>query len=100
MKFHGFAAAAVLLAGWTIGLDRLEWFVVYILIAVVWAAELFNTAVEELANIARDELELDWEATKRARDTAAGAVLVLAVMAAFLGAGIFVVRILEILGMA
>jgi diacylglycerol kinase len=100
MKFHGFAAAAVLLAGWVVGLDRLEWFIVYILMALVWSAELFNTAIEELANVVRDELGLDWEATRRARDTAAGAVLVLAVMAAFLGSGIFLVRIVEILGWA
>lgn len=98
MRFHGVAAVFVLLAGWIIGLDRLEWFVVYILIALVWAAELINTAVEELANIVRDELKLEWGVTRRARDTAAGAVLVLSIMAALLGVGIFLVRILELLG--
>lgn len=99
MKFHGVAAVLVLMVGWLIGLDRIEWFIIYILIALVWAAELINTAIEELANIVRDELGLDWEATRRARDTAAGAVLVLAIMAAFLGGGIFLVRILELLGL-
>ncbi|MBD3250013.1 MAG: diacylglycerol kinase family protein [Candidatus Pacebacteria bacterium] len=97
MKFHGIAAVIVWLTGALIGLDRLEWFVIYILIALVWAAELFNTAIEELANIVRDEFDLDWQATKRARDTAAGAVLVLSIMAAFLGGGIFLVRLIELL---
>ncbi len=100
MRFHGAAAVLVLLAGGLIGLDRLEWFMIYILIGLVWAAELFNTAIEELANIVRDELHLSYEATRRARDTAAGAVLVLSTVAAFLGGGIFLIRLLEIFGLA
>lgn len=98
MRFHGVAALLVVSVGIILGLNRLEWFVIYILIGLVWAAELFNTAVEELANIVRDELGLDWQATKRARDTAAGGVLVLSVVAAFLGGGIFIVRVFELLG--
>lgn len=97
MRFHGAAAALVLLAGLITGLSFLEWFLIILLIALVWAAELFNTAVEELANITRDELNLDYEATRRARDTAAGAVLVISIAAAFLGVGIFVNRIIFLL---
>ncbi len=100
MRFHGFAAGIVLIAGALIGLDRLEWFVVWILIGLVWAAELFNTSLEELADIIRDEEGLSYEATRRARDTAAGAVLVLAAVAALLGGGIFIVRLIEIFELA
>jgi diacylglycerol kinase len=96
MRFHGFAALAVLILGAIIGLDRLEWFIVYMLIAMVWAAELFNTAIEELADLIRDHEHLSYQATRRARDIAAGAVLVTALLAAWLGGGIFLVRLVEI----
>jgi diacylglycerol kinase len=98
MKFHGVVAVLVVVSGAIIGLDRLEWFMVYLLIGLVWAAELINTAIEELADLIRDEEGLSYQATKRARDTAAGAVLVLAVVAAFLGGGIFIVRLIEVMG--
>ncbi len=100
MRFHGFAALAVLILGAIIGLDRLEWFIVYILIALVWAAELFNTAIEELADLIRDHEHLSYQATRRARDIAAGAVLVTALFAAWLGGGIFLVRLVEIFDLA
>lgn len=93
MKFHGVAALVVLWLSWYLQLVFCEWVVVLVLIGLVWAAELINTAVEELANIVRDELKLDYEATKRARDTAAGAVLVLAIISAIIGLLIFIPKL-------
>ncbi len=93
MRFHGVMAVLVVAAGWWVGLSKLEWILVVVSIGLVWAAELINTAVEELANIVRDELELGYEATTRARDTAAGAVLVLAAAAAIIGLCIFLPKI-------
>ncbi|MEA2056413.1 MAG: diacylglycerol kinase family protein [Patescibacteria group bacterium] len=90
MKFHGIAALVVLWLGWYVQLDLAEWIVILVLIGLLWSAELVNTAIEELANIVRDELDLDYQATKRARDTAAGAVLVLATASVIIGSLIFI----------
>lgn len=98
MKFHAVAAIGVWLAGCVVGLDRVQWFIIYILIALVLSAELFNTAIEELSDLIKDQEHLSFKATKKVRDLSAGAVLVISIMAAFLGGGIFVVRILQLLG--
>lgn len=90
MKFHGLAALLVITLGFIVKLNQKEWITILVLIGLVWAAELINTAVEELANLVRDELELDYQATTRARDTAAGAVLVLAIVAAIVGLIVFI----------
>jgi len=90
MKVHGLAAAVIIPASFYFKLNQAEWIVVLTLIGLVWAAELMNTALEELANIVRDELKLSYEATRRVRDCAAGAVWVLAIVAAIVGGMIFI----------
>ncbi|MBD3279824.1 MAG: diacylglycerol kinase family protein [Candidatus Pacebacteria bacterium] len=89
MKIHGLAAVIVIAAGLVFNLNVGEWVLVLILIGLVMAAELINTAVEELADTVRDELKLDYGATTRARDVAAGAVLVLAIIAGLIGLLLF-----------
>lgn len=98
MKVHGAAAGLVVLLGLVLGLSWLEWVEVFLLIGMVWSAEMFNTAIEELANIVRDELKLSYAATRRARDLAAGAVLVVAVIACVIGLRIFVPKMLAVIG--
>lgn len=97
MRVHGLAAVSIILLSFLLQISLLEWLVVLLLIGLIFAAELVNTAVEELSNIVRDELKLSYSATKRARDVAAGAVLVLAIVAALIGSVIFVPRLLPLL---
>lgn len=89
MRFHLIVAIITTLAGLYYNLNQWEWTVILILMGLVISAEMVNTAVEELANIVRDKLKLSYHATTRARDVAAGAVLVLAVIAAVIGLMIF-----------
>lgn len=96
MKVHGIAAVVVVIGGLWLGLSQVEWLVILLMIALIWAGELVNTAVEELSNLVRDELKLGYEATRRARDVAAGAVLVRAVAVTAIGMFIFVPKILEL----
>ncbi len=96
MKFHGIATAAVLIFGLILGLSKIEWFTVLILIGVIWSAELVNTSIEELANIIKDHEGLDYYATTRTRDIAAASVLILAIIAAIIGLIIFVPKFLII----
>ena len=89
MKVHIFVAIVVVVLGFLVSLTRYEWMMVVISIGVVWSAELFNTAIENLADILRDEDHLSYQATKNARDLAAGAVLAVSIAAAVIGAIIF-----------
>lgn len=94
MKVHLLALSIVLLVGSWLSLTQLEWIIVLLLSALVISAEMINTSLEELANITRDELKLSYAATRRARDTAAGAVLVVAFVAAIIGSTIFVPKLM------
>lgn len=89
MRVHGIAALLVILTGLWFGITRFEWLVIFIFIAAVWSLEMINTAIEDLANTMRDTNHLGYEATKKARDVAAGAVLIMALIAAICAVIIF-----------
>ena len=95
MRVHVVGAIFAIWLGAFFHISKTEWYVVMILIAAVFALEMLNTAIEELANIVRDELKLSYKATKRARDIAAGAVFVMAIVATIIGTMIFLPRILN-----
>lgn len=79
---HGAATLGVgALAGW-LALSRLEWCALVLAIALVWTAELMNTALEQLCDAT--SMEPDPQ-IGRAKDAAAGAVLVAAIGAAAVG---------------
>lgn len=94
MKVHLFAAFVAIILGNVYRLSLTEWFVILILIGIVFALEMVNTAIEELSNIVRDELKLSYKATQRARDVAAGAVFVMAIIAALIGSAIFLPKMI------
>jgi diacylglycerol kinase len=82
MRIHVLAMVIVVVVGLVLDYTRGEWLIIIFLIAAVMSAEVMNTAVEEVCNIIRDRLRLDYAATRRARDLAAGAVLIIAIAAA------------------
>jgi diacylglycerol kinase len=74
MVFHLAAAVAVLVANYLLGVSRTEWLITLMLIGVVWMAEIFNTAIEKLADrVTRDQDPM----IGQAKDLAAGAVLII-----------------------
>jgi undecaprenol kinase len=75
MKFHAFAAAAAILVSCYARLQAGQWLWVLLSIALVWSAELMNTAVEHAVDLASPERS---ELAKLAKDAAAAAVLVAA----------------------
>lgn len=97
MKVHGMATIMVLFLGFFFQISLMEWILILLMIGLVMSAEMVNTAIEEVCNSMRDELGLPYKSSKRARDVAAGAVLVLAIVAAIIGSIIFVPRILSLL---
>lgn len=90
LRIHfAFAAAAVFL-GSALRISRAEWAVVVALIALVISLELLNTAVEALADLASPTFH---PLAKTAKDTAAGAILVVALGSAAAGLIIFLPRL-------
>ncbi|RZK54271.1 MAG: diacylglycerol kinase family protein [Hymenobacter sp.] len=86
LQFHAVATAAVLGAGWYFGLSLTEWALVALAVGSVWAAELFNTAIEALTNLASPGYH---PLAGRAKDVAAGAVLLAALGALAVGGCVF-----------
>lgn len=84
---HCFAALCVVAAGCFFRISRMEWVAVWLAIGGVLAAEAVNSSIEALADVVSPGYN---EAIKRAKDLAAGAVLLLALAAAIVGLIIFV----------
>lgn len=86
MKIHIAAALIVFIAAALLQLDRMSWLFLVLAIALVFIAELVNTAVEAIIDlISPDEHVL----ARVAKDTAAGAALVAAVFAVVIGILVF-----------
>ncbi|MFD1467888.1 diacylglycerol kinase family protein [Hymenobacter caeli] len=86
LRFHALATAAALGLGWYCRLARLEWALVALAVAGVWTAELVNTAVEALTDLASPSYH---PLAGRAKDVAAGAVLLAALGALVVGGLVF-----------
>jgi diacylglycerol kinase (ATP) len=86
-RVHLLATVLVCAAGAYLGLSRPEWQWVVAAIALVWGAEAFNTALEQLADTLHPEQH---PGIGRAKDVAAAAVLIAAVGAAGIGVLVFV----------
>ncbi|RZK23792.1 MAG: diacylglycerol kinase family protein [Hymenobacter sp.] len=86
LQFH--AAATVLVVGLSLyfRLSPVEWALVALSIAAVWSAELFNTAIETLTNLVSPGYH---PLAGKAKDVAAGAVLLAALGALVVGALVF-----------
>ena len=97
LKIHLVATLFVLLASFLLKISTIELIIVLILIAVVISAELFNTAIEDVCNTITASLKLQYGETTISRDVAAGAVLIVASIAALVGLIIFIPRVLTLL---
>ncbi len=80
---HLTATCLVVLAAVWLRLEFADWRWLIIAIAMVWMAEAFNTAVEYVCDVVSPNYN---DAVKRAKDIAAGAVLICAIAAALIGA--------------
>ena len=87
MKIHCIMAVLVVIAGIILKLSPVEWCICLGLFGLVMALELVNTAVESVVDLVTSEYK---PLAKIAKDTAAGAVLIAAIMAAIAGLIIFV----------
>ena len=90
MKLHCVAMLLVILAGTLLHISVTEWCICFTLFGMILALELVNTAVEAVVDLVTEEKK---PLAKVAKDTAAGAVLIAAIMAAVTGCLIFVPKL-------
>lgn len=91
MKIHVLAMICVVVLGIVLKINQTEWLACIIIISLVIAAELFNTAIETIVDMISPQKN---EKAKLAKDISAAAVLALAIGAAIVGIIIFIPKIM------
>ena len=86
VTIHLFATVMVVVLGRWLGITKNEWLILLLLMAIVHIAEAFNTAIEHVVDLASPQQH---PLAGKAKDIAAGAVLMAALAAAIGGLIIF-----------
>ena len=86
MKIHLLAAAGVFALAWRLDFSTWEYAILTIAVGMVWVTEVLNTAIEVVVDLASPEIH---PLAKKAKDIAAGAVLISAVMSVIIGGLLF-----------
>lgn len=79
---HACITVAVIILAFVLKLSLLEWAILVLAIGLVWTAEIMNTALESLVDLASPQLH---PLAKIAKDTAAAAVLISAIVSVLIG---------------
>jgi diacylglycerol kinase len=90
-KFHAVSTVVVIYVGWRVGFEVSEWLWISLAVAGVWVAELVNSSLERITDMVSPQQS---ELAKKAKDYAAGAVLVMAIWAIIVFLLVAVPRIL------
>ena len=86
-RWHLLATVAVVTLGLVLKISRIEWLAILLATALVWVGEALNTALEQACDaITRERHPL----IGRAKDVAAGAVLLAAIFAGVIGLIVFI----------
>ncbi len=85
-RVHAVAAVLAIIAGVFLGISAVEFALTFVTISGVFITEMFNTALEACVDLASPRLH---PLAKIAKDVAAGAVLVSAMLAVIIGLCIF-----------
>jgi undecaprenol kinase len=86
MRIHIALAVVAIIAAAIFHISRMEWLILLLTIGSVIALELINTAIERVVDLVTADFH---PLAKAAKDIAAGAVLVAAVVAVIVGITIF-----------
>ena len=79
--------------GVVVNLSGIEWAIILICCAVAISLEMINSAIESVVDLATKEYKI---LAKKAKDFAAGAVLVFSVFSAVIGLIIFIPKIIKL----
>lgn len=91
MKMHAVVTVLVVIAGFFFHISMTEWCICLLLCGLIMALELVNTAVEAVVDLVTEERK---PLAKIAKDTAAGAVFILAIFSAVIGCIIFLPKVI------
>jgi diacylglycerol kinase len=91
-RIHFMAAIAVIFAGIILKINPFEWSLVILVIGIVFLTELLNSSLEALADLVNPEWN---ESIRKAKDYAAAAVLISAIISVVVGALIFIPKIFK-----
>ncbi len=94
VRIHLIIAVLVSLFGYYLGLSTEELIEIILVVGLVLVAEMINTAIEFTCNAITTEINPD---IKKAKDVAAGSVLVVSILAIIIGVIIFTPKILSLL---
>ncbi len=90
IKIHILAVVVVIIMGVIYKISQVEWIICLILFGLVISSEIINTSIENAVDlITKEENEL----AKKAKDAAAGAVLVNAIISAIIAGIIWIPKI-------
>ena len=93
-RIHLLAAILAIVLGIVMKISVTEWALLTIVIGLVFISELFNTAIEKLADFVHPEWN---DQIKKVKDYAAAAVFISAIIALVAGGLIFIPRILAMM---
>ena len=85
-RIHALATVLAVAAGALLGISPAEWALIALAVVCVWATEALNTSIEFLVDLVSPELH---PLAAKAKDVAAGAVLVAAIGSVIVGVLVF-----------
>lgn len=86
MLIHLLATIIAIASGWYRGFNTIKWCILVAIIAIVWIAEAFNTALERLCDMVHKERH---PVIKQVKDISSAAVLIAAAAAVIVGIFLF-----------
>lgn len=95
LKMQLIILVLVLILGWLLKFSALDWVIVVLISVIVLAVEIINTAIEMTVDIVcKNEFN---PLAKKAKDIAAGAVLVVSIGAIIIGSIVIIPKIMSII---
>lgn len=94
LRIHFFFLVFALFLAWLLGISFTEWLIIILVSGMVFSAELLNSAIEKVVDLASPEIH---PLAKQAKDIAAAGVLLTALTAIIVGAFIYGKYILQFL---
>ena len=92
-RFDVVAAIVVVILGFFLKIERTEWYWIVFCIFLMFILEMLNTVVEQLVDLM---VEHNYHlAAKKAKDVAAGVVLMGAIFVLLMASGIFIPKIVQ-----
>ncbi len=90
-KIHLLATLVVMVLGFILKINKIEWALLILVIALVFVAEMINTAIEKSCDLIDPKIN---PKIKQIKDLAAGAVLLASIFAIVIGILVFLPKIL------